>query len=401
MRLAGCRPGAMALCVLAAGAWAQEIGLPGGPLPPPGGKLVLEDFEWCEEGKRPPLWTKWGKPEGMQIVAAPVDDAVKGRTMALCLSGRIVKGGRDAMQCEAARGLPIPALAAELVLTVTADAPKCGFHVRVADADEETFGYMFSCPAPGESKEVRVSLEETAAQYHYGGNNDGKMAWPLRLQSVGVAAEPEAAAGADFRVSIDEIAAVIPECKPIPIELYDQQDEGAECPWQLYGENLGQSKVSLGADEEYEDLVCTWLDYAWGAGQPRPNSFAELMQSTPLGVGEGTIFAWIRGDGSRTLALFRVRDAGGEFWQAVFHDNFMFWDGWRCLFLDIMSEDQKRCWITHWGGDGNGVIDPPLTFHSIVFDDWTGPEKLDEVPPSSPNGRIGVGPVWYVPWAGG
>jgi len=391
-----------ALTLFATAVGAQEIGLPGGPLPPPGGKLVLEDFEWCEAGKRPPLWTKWGKPEGMEIVARPVEPpGADESTMALCLTGRIVKGGRDPMQCEAARGLPIPALATEVVLTLAAEAPKCLFHVRVADADEETFGYMFSCPAPGERKEVRVRLEEGAAEYHYAGNRDGKMVWPLRLQSMGVAAEPDAENGADFRVYVDEIAATIPRCKAIPIELCDEEGAGGESPWQLDGENVGESAVSLGGDDEHEGLVCTWLDYAWGPGAPRPNSFAELMHPLPLGTGEGTLFAWVKGDGSGTLVLFRIRDAGEELWQVMLHDTFMFWKGWRCLFLDVMQEDQKRLWVSHWGGDNNGVLEPPFTFHSIVFDDWTGPEKLDEVPASPPAGRIGVGPVWYVGWANG
>jgi hypothetical protein len=92
-----------------------------GPLPPPGGKLVLEDFQWCEAGKQPRLWTKWGKPEGMKIEAALVGDPQQAARpeIAMVLSGKVVKGGRDAMQVEAARDLHIPAVAAEFAVRLS------------------------------------------------------------------------------------------------------------------------------------------------------------------------------------------------------------------------------------------------------------------------------------------
>ena len=129
------------------------------PLPPPGGKLVIEDFEWCEEGAQPKIWSKWGKPEGMSIAATPVERPDGGgRSMAMTLAGKGVRGGGDAMQVEAARDLPIPALAGELVLALTGDAPMCRVHARVRDADGETFGFPVAAPEGGEWTQARVVL---------------------------------------------------------------------------------------------------------------------------------------------------------------------------------------------------------------------------------------------------
>jgi len=366
------------------------------PLPPPGGELVLEDFEGCDVGKTPTLWTKWGKPEGMTIEATRDGEAREGRAppIAMTLSGKIVKGGRDAMQVEAARDLYLPALATEVVVRLTGDAPNCRFHVRLRDAEGETSGYTFPCPENDQPREARLTVDERQAEYHYAGNNDGRATWPLVLQGVGVAATETAAAGADFRVSVEQISAVIPECKPTEVE----SCEGDECPFGLAGENLGQTKLSVGPDEVLKTLTCTWLDYAWGPGDPRPNSYAELVHRTPLEGGEGTLFAWIRGDRSGMVLTFRFQDAKGEFWQITQQNGFMLWTGWRCIPLDLVAGD-RRSVFSSWAGDG--VLDPPFTFHSVIFDDWTGPTRLDEIPPSPAQGRVAVGPIWFVPWAAG
>jgi hypothetical protein len=264
--------------------------------------------------------------------------------------------------------------------------------VRLRDAKAETFGYTFPCPEGDQPSELRFPLDAGVAEYHYGGDNDGKFFWPLLMQSVGVAAEDNATAGAEFRVSIEEIAVVLPECESALVE----SCEGATCPFTLSGENLGETRLSTGPDDKLRNVTCTWLNYAWGPGNPRPNSFAEVIHRTPLNAGAGTLFAWIRGDGSGMIVTFRVQDGKGEFWQITPQNGFMLWTGWRCVPLDLMAGDARSV-FSNWGGDG--VLDPPLTFHSNIFDDWTGPTRLDEIPPSPPKGRVAVGPVWFVPWA--
>ncbi len=375
---------------------AQDAGPPASPWPAPGGRLVLEDFEWCPLEGLPRFWSAHPEqPVGQAQVTRC--EGPEGATLALSLAGTVPAERTEPMLIEAAGELALPALAQRVMLAAGGDLAGCELHVRVLDARDETFGFVSAeLPAQGFT-DLAVPLDPAQAAYHYGGDNDNALTLPLRLQSVGVAAGPTARAGAAFRVLIDEIACELPELEAIPIVLCETELGAPEPPWQLAGRNLGGTRLELAADEEAPDARCSWLDFAWGDGDQRTNSFAELLRPTSLDGARGTLFAWIRGDGSGCLCTFRLRDATGEVLQFHRLRTLTLWRNWRCVFLDTYF-DRRLYWLDHWDGNNNGLIDPPVSFESIVIDDIAPAEASAEFPPSAARGRIGIGPVWFVPW---
>jgi hypothetical protein len=317
--------------------------------------------------------------------------------VALALSGTVPAEQEEPTLIEAARGLAIPSLASHLKVTLRGETGGCEFHVRVQDAEKETFGFVFSELASERWAEMTIALDAGESDYHYGGDNNSRMTQPLRLQSVAVVNGGAAEAGAAFRVLVDGIACHLPDLAAIPVEVCELEQGSPEPPWRLEGRNLGGTRLEMAADEARPDLICTWLNFAWGGGNERSNSFAELLRETPLDAAAGTVFAWIKGDGSGNLCTFRFQDATGEVLQLHRFTTSTYWKGWRCVFLDTYL-DRDLYWIDHWGGDNNGLIDPPLTFQSIVIDDIGPQEQSAEFPLSAARGRIGIGSVWFVPW---
>jgi hypothetical protein len=398
---------AIGLIVVAVGAClpvSAQAPAPESPWPPPGGKLVLEDFEWCKEGQRPPAWVEYPEDRAGRSVAVKCEGATAAAThMALALEGTLPEAPRDPMVIEAARWLIIPCLASELILRVKGDLAGCHFHVRLLDAADETYGYVFVPDKPYEHipadkwGEIRFPFDAEKSSYHFGGDGDGKFLWPLRLQSLGVVKLPETKAGGQYRVLIDEIACEIPEVEALPIEPCAHTKPDEPVPWKLTGANLGDSRLVLAPAEDRKGALCTWLEYAWAGGDTRPNSYAELLHPTPTGAKAGTVFGWLKGDGSGSSYTFRFEDATGEIMQLHGQGDSIPFRSWRCVFMDTLPS-RRMHWIDHWGGNNDGVLDPPISFRSILIDDVSPAEKAPDVPASAAKGRIGFGPAWFVPW---
>ena len=389
---------ASALLTVCSACTAQQAQREAGPWPPPGGRLVLEDFEWCPLEALPRFWSSHpDEPAGNAEIARCAVDEAELPHLALALTATVPADLREPMLIEAEGDLPIPALAQKLTLVALGDPAGCELHVRVQDARDETFGFVVAELKRGECTTLLIPLDPAASAYHYAGDNDGTMQLPLRLQSIGLVAGAAAKAGASPAVVIDEIACELPELEAIPVELPEVDIAGGRPPWQLAGRNLGGTRLEVAADEEYPKALCSWLDFAWGDGDQRTNSFAELLRPTSLDGAKGTLFAWIKGDGSGCLCTFRLRDATGEVLQFHRLRTLTLWRNWRCVFLDTYL-DHRLYWLDHWDGNNSGLIDPPLSFESIVIDDIAPSEASPEFPQSAARGRIGIGPVWFVPW---
>ncbi|NPV48595.1 MAG: cellulase family glycosylhydrolase [Armatimonadetes bacterium] len=92
--------------------------------------------------------------------------------------------------------------------------------------------------------------------------------------------------------------------------------------------------------------------------------YVDVQGKVPLPDDATALGLWMRGGEQALPCRIRVLDAGGECYQ---YD------------LGTLVPGQWRLGITqiqaghHWGGDGNGRLDPPLTLVSILFDKLGSP----------------------------
>ncbi len=87
--------------------------------------------------------------------------------------------------------------------------------------------------------------------------------------------------------------------------------------------------------------------------------YVDLAGRAPLPLDATALGLWMRGGGHALPCRVRVVDAGGECYQ---YDMGSLVSGRWTLGVSRIEAGH------HWGGDGNGRLDPPLTLASIVLD---------------------------------
>jgi hypothetical protein len=102
------------------------------------------------------------------------------------------------------------------------------------------------------------------------------------------------------------------------------------------------------------------LPYAFAAGDTFESRFARLpLDSPPC----RRLLFEVEGDGSKNRFFVILHDRSGE--QHLVAEAFLSWQGWRELGVDLKafltSPDHKQRLANRWGGDGNQMIDFPLT----------------------------------------
>jgi len=88
--------------------------------------------------------------------------------------------------------------------------------------------------------------------------------------------------------------------------------------------------------------------------------YIDIARAVAIPPGAQAIGLWTRGSQHSLPARVRLTDASGEFHQYSFG---MTGTGEWALGVAALTVPGE-----HWGGDGNGVLDPPLTIRSLVFD---------------------------------
>jgi len=362
--------------------------------PPDSCTVLLDDFDSYDTGKRPPLWQAYGTDDQAKarLTVEAVDEA-QPQDRALVLTGPLGPATKE-MPVEAARWLLLPAAADGVRVSVKGDSGGHDFHVRLIDKDDETFGYILGPVASEEWVTHTISLTETPPQYSYGQKHNGRLDPPLRLQSVGVAVRPDGRHEGEFRVLVDDIGITVGPTESIPVwtpgyaTVQDEVGLAMQPP-------VGTASGTLELAQE-DELIYPVLAYDWGQELPRPNSYLEVAFQVETGAGDGTLFFWVQGDGSRAYVIPRMVDADGECWQFQWAQaTAVTWRGWRCLSMDIAPE-RTAAYVEHWGGDG--AMQPPYRFLSIVVDDLQPYNQVPDLPTGELTGRIGFGPVYYVPW---
>ncbi|MFT5197219.1 MAG: hypothetical protein ACI85U_004260 [Candidatus Promineifilaceae bacterium] len=126
------------------------------------------------------------------------------------------------------------------------------------------------------------------------------------------------------------------------------------------------------------------LDYTFST---EFNDYVVFLQLNSVSGTPNTISVWVYGDGSGHFLNAWIRDSNQQIWQVpmgqVFHT------GWRKM-TGAIQVGQDWPW-SHISGPNNDKIDYPITFYSLVFDDYNnaytgdGTIYIDDIETSTQN----------------
>ena len=125
------------------------------------------------------------------------------------------------------------------------------------------------------------------------------------------------------------------------------------------------SKVQLSTEQPFESQRCAELRYRFEQGQGL--QYLEVIAPHQLSVKPRRLSVAVRGDGSGNIVRVRFVDRNGEWHQ--FDLGILYFQGWRRLWTRLDTPHG------HWGGDGNGQLDEPITFFSLVLDSRVRPSE--------------------------
>ncbi len=125
------------------------------------------------------------------------------------------------------------------------------------------------------------------------------------------------------------------------------------------------SQVWLSEKKPYEGKRCAELRYRFE--RVSGLQYLEVIAPHPLTEKPHRILVAVRGDGSGNIVRLRFVDAKGEWHQ--YDLTVLHFLGWRLCWTHLDTPHG------HWGGDGNGRLDFPITFFSIVLDSLVRPSQ--------------------------
>ncbi len=124
------------------------------------------------------------------------------------------------------------------------------------------------------------------------------------------------------------------------------------------GGQQASSKAAVVADSVHGGQGALRVDF--GFGGKKKLEYVELGADTPIEKSGFGIGVWVKGDGTPLSMRVRVNDKSGETHQ--FNMARLAAGDWAFMAADLGGKGG------HWGGDGNGKLDYPCRFHSIVGD---------------------------------
>lgn len=126
-----------------------------------------------------------------------------------------------------------------------------------------------------------------------------------------------------------------------------------------------QSRLTLKAEGAFEGKKCAELSYKFE--QVSGLQYLEVIAPHKLTEKPRRISVAVRGDGSGNVVRLRFVDANGEWHQ--YDLGVLHFQGWKVLWTHLDTPHG------YWGGDGNGKLDFPVTFFSIVLDSLVRPSE--------------------------
>ncbi len=331
------------------------------------GRLLIDDFE--DRTVLAP-WTLWATAgQGTAVSMAPSAGFESARAMRIDYDFSCLVVGKDCGEL----GLVTRALTSDVsgaaALRFMVRLPlEAKLQARVVDASGQTLQFPVTRPLfafdPGAW--FAAELDLSRPEGGWGGSGTGVLTGGIRkIQLVvsSVAGSPVSGA-----VEIDDVALLQSYTSPVigldpsgraVIDVLEGRSVVG--PWvPLGGNGLSSADLSLVPDGMGGQAIAMDYQFACDAGVCGNYAVARMNLPTPVEAGEGLTLR-LRSEGNVTLAL-QLRDATGETLQYPVSRSL---EGAResRWYRVMASLDRPEA---SWGGDGNGVLDGPLTAVSIV-----------------------------------
>lgn len=126
-----------------------------------------------------------------------------------------------------------------------------------------------------------------------------------------------------------------------------------------------KSQLRLSEKDAFEGKRCAELHYKFE--QVSGLQYLEVIAPHKLTEKPRKVSVAVRGDGSGNIVRIRFVDANGEWHQ--YDLGVLHFRGWKVLWTHLDTPHG------YWGGDGNGRLDFPITFFSIVLDSLVRPSE--------------------------
>lgn len=128
--------------------------------------------------------------------------------------------------------------------------------------------------------------------------------------------------------------------------------------------------VSVSHSTESEPREAVRLTYRFGRGW----KFVRLAPRTSEEIPgrPQALSLWVSGDSSGNALRCRIRDTHGETFQQ--EAGPVSWTGWKHVTIPLEGEGAG-----HWGGDGNGRIDYPLSWDTLILIDGSSEVNAGEI----------------------
>ncbi|HEX2949686.1 MAG TPA: sugar-binding protein [Armatimonadota bacterium] len=130
-----------------------------------------------------------------------------------------------------------------------------------------------------------------------------------------------------------------------------------------------KSTLQLQADQPFEGKQCAVVHYRFEALNNTKPQYVQISTDQKITTPLKRVTVAVRGDGSGAPISLRVNDVSGETFQfGMGRANFT---GWKVLGVNMDANS------FHFGGDGNGKMDAPLTVQCIIIDAPAKPSEGD------------------------
>ncbi|MCD6522176.1 MAG: hypothetical protein J7K68_00345 [Candidatus Diapherotrites archaeon] len=154
--------------------------------------------------------------------------------------------------------------------------------------------------------------------------------------------------------------------------LIDDFEDGNTDGWRTYeidcnSGNTGCTSTTVSSDAVQSGSIqgryVFKTDYEFSH---KANEFLEIVDtlSTPIPDAATRIGFWFKADHKDNMLRIRYVDANGEIWQPSLKID---WTGWKWVEFPLDGTNPGGGNAGHWGGDG--IVERPLKFRSIIFDD--------------------------------
>ncbi len=310
---------------------------------------VVESPPWAESISLPAVLTVGGEQMRPEWRVARQDSS-------RCQVTYQFDDAGERQHLDLAIGARLPAAEA-LAVDVDSDGQGQVLRFQLLDAGGETHQVTWG-PLLWRGR-LRCEVPVTAGE-HWGGDNNGKLDLPLKLQAIVI----DRGRPASGTIGLANLAAT-PARGPASLRRVSLETCDGAAP-SVGGDHVQPgSRIVADGSAKHEGHGSWRLDYDFA--QIPGLQYLEVPLHRPLGPHPRPLRFWFRGDGTRQPLRLRCADSSGEVHQYNLGDASN--TDWREVVCDFAVPHGQ------WGGDQNGKLDGLVTLQSLLLDASVRPSK--------------------------